>query len=868
MDNDNMSNDFDDEFSDDFSDTGSDRASKRFGDLGPAHESADDFFEPKPIPQTIVSAPVVENHEPEPQPEPQPVTAEPEPTPQSAFSEFIHEPEPQPEPVILNSRRIIEPVVLNREPDPEPVAVEPEPAPEFPSTEMPEEPKPIDVEPQPEPEFPSVEMPEEPKPMDVEPQTEFPSMEMPEEPKNVEPQTATEPQQAGMPRSGMDFGPASDNNQTITSDIINKPAKKKKKMLVIALCIIIGLLLLCCGGAAALLIWGENAVSPNTTVTTPFTPAITNAPTPIPYVPTGQSNNFTLPDIFNGGAKPSSTVDNQIRNNSEASAKFDALVNDYCRYYLSDNLVNLHFTVGTPASYGIDSYNQTLGRYTYAGFTEDIEKSKELMTQLKTIDYDMLSNDRQLSYDIIEYYSQFDEPSYFYIYEFEPLSGTTGIHVQLPTVLSEYKFDNANDVTDYFKLIDSVPEYFTEVLTFEQEKATATDFFMSDAAIDHVAEACEDICSVDPAESYLCTSFAKRLESLSDISDADKATYIAQNEQMVRETIYPAYENLKKGMLALKGSAAEQNMPHVSIGYYEYLIGTNVGSDRNLNDVYNLFQRYANLDTQDLLQHYTDKAANLMESNAGPQLTDPEEILKDLRAKMVNEFPYFVSEVPYQVTAVPKEMENVSSPAYYMIPRLNANDVNAIYVNYSQNFENNSYSLYTTLAHEGFPGHLYQTNYFRQQGGDNPFRTIFSSTGYVEGWASYVEFLSYLWPDDLDEDYKILMSRNASATIEYYGMMDIGINYNYWDLDEFAAFVRSTFGPDVDDATIGEMYDRIIEEPGNYMNYALGYLEIRMMEEDYLRTYPNSNVQDFRTKLLTYGPAPFPVLRKYLGLGK
>ena len=63
-----------------------------------------------------------------------------------------------------------------------------------------------------------------------------------------------------------------------------------------------------------------------------------------------------------------------------------------------------------------------------------------------------------------------------------------------------------------------------------------------------------------------------------------------------------------------------------------------------------------------------------------------------------------------QIKYVSQEMQNFLSPAFYLIPALDNTEENIIYIN--NGHISDDLSLYTTLAHEGYPGHLYQTTYF------------------------------------------------------------------------------------------------------------------------------------------------------------
>ena len=65
-----------------------------------------------------------------------------------------------------------------------------------------------------------------------------------------------------------------------------------------------------------------------------------------------------------------------------------------------------------------------------------------------------------------------------------------------------------------------------------------------------------------------------------------------------------------------------------------------------------------------------------------------------------------------EVKMLHDSLKDYCSPAFYLTVPVDAFENNVIYIN-----EKNALSgidLYTTLAHEGFPGHLYQTVFFHQ----------------------------------------------------------------------------------------------------------------------------------------------------------
>ena len=77
-----------------------------------------------------------------------------------------------------------------------------------------------------------------------------------------------------------------------------------------------------------------------------------------------------------------------------------------------------------------------------------------------------------------------------------------------------------------------------------------------------------------------------------------------------------------------------------------------------------------------------------------------------------------------------------------MIPPIDNSGENVIYIN--PGHISDDLTLFTTLAHEGYPGHLYQTVYYSATK-HPPIRDLLSFGGYTEGWATYCEMLSYYY---------------------------------------------------------------------------------------------------------------------------
>ena len=175
--------------------------------------------------------------------------------------------------------------------------------------------------------------------------------------------------------------------------------------------------------------------------------------------------------------------------------------------------------------------------------------------------------------------------------------------------------------------------------------------------------------------------------------------------------------------------------------------------------------------------------------------------------------------------------------------------------------------LYTTLAHEGLPGHLYQNVYFKSTDA-NPLRKVLKSSGYSEGWATYAEIFSYefLRGEYMDEfiDYLIFQDEYTGAM---YCRLDMGINYDGWTLEEAGAFIKK-YVPQVTNEAIKATYEQLIEVPNNMQTYFFTYFKIKDLRTYVMNltssTRENFDYITFHKYILDCGPAPLRFVEEYV----
>lgn len=520
---------------------------------------------------------------------------------------------------------------------------------------------------------------------------------------------------------------------------------------------------------------------------------------------------------------------------------------------VSANTISLHYTLRSPSDYGIADIPAT-----YGSLSSDPIAAKasvrNVLSSLQEFDPDTLSSENALTFKILDTYLKNASTGTDYLLYQEPLGPVSGIHTQLPVLLSEYSFYDTQDVETYLALLKETPSYFDSVIRFEQKKA-ASGLFMPDYQADSVLDTCQSFIDMGK-ENYLVSTFNERIASLDLLPENKKDSFQKENMKLVTEEIYPAYQNLITAIKSLKGKGMnEQGLSHFPYGkkYYEYLVRQTTGCNESISRL-RLMTRAQILEDLSAMQKVLFPADAALTQASVLEQTSPDSMLDDLRSKITDTFPE-IPDVDFQVKYVPESMQDYLSPAFYMIPAIDNLTENVIYINNGQT--SSGLNLYTTLAHEGYPGHLYQTVYFSASEPD-PIRSILDFGGYVEGWATYAEMMSY-YLAPLPKTEASLLQKNSSVILGLYALADMGIHYDGWSVTDTVRFF-SDYGIN-DPNAVQSVYKLIIGSPANYLKYYIGYLKFYELKKEMADALGNQFSQkEFHRAVLDVGPAPFEIV--------
>lgn len=583
------------------------------------------------------------------------------------------------------------------------------------------------------------------------------------------------------------------------------------------------------------------------------------------------------------------------------NSRFESFTENLFRAEVSANTLTLHYALAAPASQGIKKPAVSLGTVSSdaASAEETARLCQNYEKQLKNFHYSRLSKDNQLTLDmLLLYFHTRASLGKNYILD-EPLGPSLGIQAQLPVLLAEYAFYTKEDISDYLKLLGTIKPYFQSILDFEKEKISS-GCFMSNTTLDRILKQCSSFIQ-NPDSNYMDDIFAQKLKTFSNpkLSQKDQEELCTYHHKLIIQQVIPAYQELVSGLKTLRGSGKNsRGLAYFEGGraYYLYLLQSQTGTYVPVKKIEQrlsaqLLKDYEEIQT--LLKSDPSLASSLSQYSTAITLT-PSQMLEKLPSLMAGDFPE-LKNTTYELRSVHESMKSFLSPAFYLTPPVDTGSPNVIYINDSG--RSTSLELFGTLAHEGFPGHLYQTVSFSRSKPAN-IRYLITSSGYVEGWATYVESYAYQYAASLmtnlsrnsassdfhdsdtsgtsDTSGKSSTSNMSSASnatrlawlnrsmnLCIYSLIDIGIHYRGWEQARVAAFLKA-FGI-TNASAASEIYQYIVETPGNYLKYYWGYLNFLDLKKSCQNSMgADFDLKKFHRKIMEIGPVQFPVLEKYL----
>lgn len=591
------------------------------------------------------------------------------------------------------------------------------------------------------------------------------------------------------------------------------------------------------------------------------------------------SNNPSMePPLSNNSSIEVSSNDEKITKNEE----FESFINDFFVEYLGNDYLSWNIFTISPESFGfVDEYDSTPYWYSYSRTTnKDMQDTynyyKELNEALNQFDVNTLAPSQLVSYDGLkeliayglEYYDL--KNNYDPLMEFNYIDQFGGEAANVISYMESYSFWKEQDIKNALSYIKSLPSAFKTYITYCQDRIDAS-YPLSDYTLDGMIKYLNNITNLNGADFYLIDIMKEKVNACDYLTINEKNKYCSMFEEYINDYLLVAFKALANDLNQFKGKCNKEGYL-ASYGeqgkkYYSYLLRNKIGI-YNLDMVEygkyleNALEKYGK-EIDDAMLYISNNMSNKDYSNfekyeSGKSIineTDPYKMLDYLKNFSTN----IVEPLKTTPTISIKYMDDATAKssnalAYYTKSALDNYENETITLN-GESLKDNYNETLSTLAHEGYPGHLYDYVYSKQQD-ISAFAKINSNLTSGEGWANYVSYKLFEYISDSTNDKAIkyyCKYYNANTAYSYlaYTYFDYGIHYLAWNIDEFK---DKLYYAGFDKSYAQELYRLLIEMPGEYAAYGYGmsyFIDIHNQAKETLKN--NYNEIEFNKLLLEDG---------------
>lgn len=531
-----------------------------------------------------------------------------------------------------------------------------------------------------------------------------------------------------------------------------------------------------------------------------------------------------------------------------AQQNFDEYLENEFSELISQSYLDSHFSMEDADKYVKDKPEVKYGEVSWDEYVEDKSDFEKRLKKLHEYDRDSLTEQQKSEYDSYEFYlnnmiSLNDNPEFDFA--FAPASSAIE---SIQTNLSEFVFRDEQDFSDYLKVVGSVDQYLDDCL--EVTKKQAEDgYYLTDAQL-------EEICSIIDSfvekrdDNALIVSFDDALNDCNYLDEETKEVYSSQNKDMIINKVIPSFNKVEDELKSLKGSRNGGYAVYDLKGgkeYYASLAKMKTGMDEDVDDMLDTCTSYLKICLNQYMDLMTQSDTSFMDETV--DLNTPEEILAYLE-KNIKDLPE-LGNVNYTVSYLDPSIASPSISAYYVTPPIDDLSNNVMKINGDNVSDVND--LYSTLAHEGFPGHLYQTvEYY--SGSVSPLRYITGPIGYTEGWAMYAETLGWSVAP-VSKEAAAMQCVQLSLNYVLDAAVDLGVNGLGWSVKDAEEYLDNL---GLNSSIAQDLYDFVTLQPGVILPYGYGIAEILMLKQKVKNAMGTGfSNQEFNEVILNGGARPF-----------
>ncbi|MGV3558861.1 DUF885 domain-containing protein [Larkinella arboricola] len=563
---------------------------------------------------------------------------------------------------------------------------------------------------------------------------------------------------------------------------------------------------------------------------------------------------------------------NSGQNHTATNADFAKTVDDYYEERLK--LFPLEATFQ-----GDDRYNDLLPNSISQEFLDQTRAFyTSYLKKLTAFDREKLSEQDQISYDILKRELELQLEQFTFHLEYVPFSQFEGLTLtfgQLGSGAGAQPFKTVKDYDDWLKRVSAFRVWGdTAVANFR--KGLAAGVVWPKSLVEKMIPQMTDLVVTDPTKSLFYGPI-NRLPK--DFGEADKTRLTAAYKTAILEEIVPTYKKLgdflkNEYLPKARTSSGVDTWPQ-GAELYQYEVRTWTTTDKTPEEIYQtglkevarirgemekvktqvgftgtLDQFFTHLKTDPKLYPYKQPkevlaAFNAILSKIEPNLT-----------KMFTQTPKSKFEIRQT-----EKFREASASAEYNPASADGNRPGIFYVPIPDATKFNVTSgMESLFLHEAIPGHHYQIS-LQQENTDLPkFRRFAWYGAYGEGWALYCESLGRelgLYTDP----YQYMGALNDEIHRAIRLVVDVAIHTKQMTREQAIQYMM-TNEPIAEDGAVAEI-ERYMAIPGQALSYKIGALKIRELRAKYEQQLGDKfSLAAFHDEFLKDGCMPLDVLER------
>ncbi|MCR9182286.1 MAG: DUF885 domain-containing protein [Flavobacteriaceae bacterium] len=508
----------------------------------------------------------------------------------------------------------------------------------------------------------------------------------------------------------------------------------------------------------------------------------------------------------------------------------------------------------------------------------------------ETFDYESLSPEDQISYDLWMYeYQQMKEGLEFknMDYVFHQMMG---MHTQFPSfMINFHKVDSVSDMKAYITRIRASKNAINDLLDrakLQAEKGIIPPKF----TFERVLIQCKDLLNGKPftkseKDAALWADMNMKIDQLvvmGDIDETEAITMRSNAEEAMTQYFKPAYESIISWLEAEMPNAEEaptgvSRHPNGE-AYYNYRLKTSTTTNLTADEVHNIgLEEVARIQEEMMaiknkvgfegsLQEFfkfvnTDEQFFFPNTDEGRQgyLDESTKYLDELTKKLPDYFG-ILPKADLVVKRVESFREQDGAPQHYFPGTPDGSRSGIYYAHLSDMNAMPKTTMEGVAYHEGNPGHHMQISIAQELESVPEFRKRGRYTSYVEGWALYSEILAKEMGgyENPYYDFGRLVNEIWRAIRL---VVDTGLHSKGWTEVEAIAYFseNSSIAPGAIKAEV----QRYMVMPGQATAYKIGMIKIQELRQKAEAELGDAfDIKGFHDTVLGGGAMPLEILER------